>query len=135
MKHLRRALEINPRGVNAYVTLAHVLVFQKKFDEARLEFERAIAIDPYNASARNDLGSTFFEQGEIDESIPHYEAALAIDPNFVLAHVNLADALAAQGESTKRSLITAEPCSSIHATQKPRATRQAAPRRPKPPTP
>ncbi len=81
MEHLRRALEINPRGVNAYAPWSHLLLS----GEIRRSPGRVGAGDrarslQYRGPQRS--GSAFFELGKIDESIAQFEAALALDPRF-----------------------------------------------------
>ena len=92
VEHFRRALEINPQGVNAHGGLAHVLILQGKLDDARAEFEQAVAIAPGNLAARNGLASLLLQQGKTGEAAAQIQAALAIDPNNPTARQNL-DAL------------------------------------------
>ncbi len=52
---LAKAEELNPNSAEIYYILGRIHESDRKFDQARLEFERALEIDPNHTSARDHL--------------------------------------------------------------------------------
>ena len=46
LRHLRRAVELDPRSATPYAWLAYALVFQHRFQEARVSFQTAFELNP-----------------------------------------------------------------------------------------
>jgi len=90
----KRALSINPNYVTAHHWYAvHLLVAQKRWDEAIREMTAAQGLDPFAAVIVTNLGRVLFTSGREEEGIEKYRRALEIDPNFAYAHLLLGVAL------------------------------------------
>jgi tetratricopeptide (TPR) repeat protein len=97
MSHFNKALNINPRSVEALNNIGVILAGRGKVEEAVLYFSKALTIQPYDEQTHFNLGLALSQQGKIDEAIKHYVEALRINPENVKAHINLGFALQAQG--------------------------------------
>ena len=93
IRHLRRALQLDPSLVEAAYNLGIALASQGELDEAIGHYRRAIEIDPDFAMAHNNLGAVLHSQGKLDEAIGHYREALRLDPRNAEAQNNLGLAL------------------------------------------
>jgi tetratricopeptide (TPR) repeat protein len=92
--HLRRALEINPNGENAYTILAGVLTnLERNFEGAIPLLERAIELDPVDDQARDSMGVALYNLRRHDEAIANFREALRINPQSELARQHLETAL------------------------------------------
>lgn len=85
----RRATELAPDIVGAWVNLAGLLVDLYRPDEAEPPFRRAIALAPDAPGLRNALGEVLEDQGRFDAAEAAYQAAIDRAPEFVAAHVNI----------------------------------------------
>jgi protein O-mannosyl-transferase len=101
MPHFNKALNINPRSVEALNNIGVILAGKGKLDEAVSHFSRALSIRPNDVETHFNLGLALTQQGKIDNAIKHYEEALRIEPENEKAHINLALALQAQGRMDK----------------------------------
>ena len=107
-----RALEIDPRSVDARVGLARVLTvnLQGHFaPQARAAFQQegvraerllleAIESDPNNPRARSTMGRLRRIQNRLAEARIEFETAIVLDPNDSFSHVQLAVTLLYLGE-------------------------------------
>ncbi len=110
-RELVRALSLNPSYVTAHHWYAvHLLVAQKRWDEAIREMNEAQKLDPFSAVIATNLGRVLFISGREDQGIRQYQTALQIDPNFAYAHLELGVAL------VRRSL-TSEGTKEIEAAE------------------
>jgi Tfp pilus assembly protein PilF len=101
MSHFNKALNINPRSVEALNNIGVILAGKGKLEEAVSHFSRALSIRPNDGQTHFNLGLALSQQGKIDSAIEHYEEALRIKPENEKAHINLALALQAQGRIDK----------------------------------
>jgi protein O-mannosyl-transferase len=97
-RHLRRAVEINPKNDVFQSNLALVLARQGNLGEATVHFRHALEINPGDAATQNNMGITLAQQGKLDEAIQHFERALEIKPNDASGHTNLANVMLAQAD-------------------------------------
>lgn len=87
---LRRALELDPSGTDAYTILAAVLMNLEKNPEAAARLlERAIELDPLNDQARDSMGVALYSLQRFDEAIVYFREALRINPQSQLAQQHL----------------------------------------------
>jgi tetratricopeptide (TPR) repeat protein len=93
----RKALELNPKNVEAHCTLAYVLERNGMLKESVDHFLEAISLDPNNIDARYNLGQAMVRQGRLDEAIGHFSLVLQLEPNHSKAHGNLGSILLAKG--------------------------------------
>ena len=97
VKHLKKALEINPYYSRARNNLGVIFEREGRHDEAIAHYKRAIQVKPDYADAHNNLGFALNKKGRTEEAIYHYQKALSIDPDYADAHNNLGIALAQKG--------------------------------------
>ena len=69
---LERALELDPKRVDALTGLGTLQLQQGRLDEARVLLGRALAIDPQNVEGMNifaiGLGNLHMQQGRLEEA-------------------------------------------------------------------
>lgn len=100
-----KAVELDPRLVDARVRLTQLMVRTGRFDPAIAQGEAARKLDSRNVSALIALGVAYQRKGLVPNARQAYEQALAVDPNSVAAANNLAlllsDASSDQSEAMK----------------------------------
>jgi tetratricopeptide (TPR) repeat protein len=106
---LDRALELNPRYIEAYLNRAVLLNDMGRSEEARASFERAEVLGRPDesgfpamvanrlANAHASLAGEYRAAGALDEAIAQYERALALRPAFADIRLALARALIERG--------------------------------------
>ena len=97
-KHLRRAVEFNPKNDVFQSNLALVLARRGNLAEATEHFRRALEINPDDPATLNNMGITLAQQGKLDEAILHFHRSLEIKPNDASGHTNMANLLLDQGD-------------------------------------
>ena len=75
-----RALAADPNSRDAHFAQGSALQVQKRFDEAKLEYERAIALNPSLMAAYAGLGLAYFNTGEPEAAIALFGKALRLSP-------------------------------------------------------
>ena len=90
----RKAIEVDPRNVEARYNLANALMQQKKYKAAIEEYD-AITTENKNlqGAAHYNAGVSYSKQKDLPASIDAYKAALRINPNDNEARENLQKAL------------------------------------------
>ena len=89
----RAALRLDSHDADIYLSLAYVLIGQKKWDEAASAGREALRLDPNNDVGHLNLGITLGHQGDWDGAIAEYREALRLSPDYAKAHYALGDAL------------------------------------------
>jgi protein O-GlcNAc transferase len=84
-----RAVEIEPKYVQALSNLGNLLNNKHRFAEAEPYCRRATEIDPTGAVAWNNLGNSLRGINRFDESEKAYLKAITLQPTFAEAHNNL----------------------------------------------
>lgn len=82
----RKALELDPRNVNALVELGNADNADGNASAARSEYERAIKLDPNNARAHLDYGTVL----PLEQDLVQTREAARLDPGSGTAQNNLA---------------------------------------------
>jgi serine/threonine-protein kinase len=67
---LRRAIELDPRDINAYNTLALTYIAMRRFPEALATVDRALAWEPANTDALGLKASVFWATGDLQAVEP-----------------------------------------------------------------
>jgi adenylate cyclase len=75
-----RALAVEPNSAEVHDALGNALQVQKRFDEAKAEFERAIAINPTEMGAYAGLALANYNTGDTEEVIALAEKASRLSP-------------------------------------------------------
>jgi tetratricopeptide (TPR) repeat protein len=94
---LRRAVSVDPRLTEGYVSLAELYIRQGRIQEARAEFEGIGQRDPSAIGARTMVGMLFEAQGLWENAKKSYEAVVSSTDNAAVAANNLAFIYAEQG--------------------------------------
>lgn len=106
-----RALELNPRYVDAYLNRAVTLNDLGRYDEAAAAFSEAQglgAVDHTGFSApvasqlanmHAELGEAYVEAGGVRQAIEQFEAAVALRPEFLDLHFRLARLRLSEGDA------------------------------------
>ncbi len=98
IKYFRRALQRNPRFVDAHNNLALELETQGRREEAIEHYRLALQINPASATIHQNLGVLLAKRGELEKAIEHHRLALQINPGSAKAHQNLGITLVKQGQ-------------------------------------
>jgi tetratricopeptide (TPR) repeat protein len=92
-----RAIELEPRHVEARVNLGRLLHDAGDSDAAEAQYRRALEIRP-DATAFFNLAILLEDAGRFPEAIRSYESALQVDGGLADAHYNLAGLLERLGD-------------------------------------
>ncbi|MEM1095866.1 MAG: tetratricopeptide repeat protein [Bacteroidota bacterium] len=86
---LKQALDLQPKFVEAALTLAEALQRLGRANEAIAFYEYVIAEDPiHHPKAWNDLGFIYLNRQALDQARTHLDRAIALDPDLAVALVN-----------------------------------------------
>jgi tetratricopeptide (TPR) repeat protein len=86
----RRALELDPRHVDAHVNLGRLLHEAGQVEAAATHYRQALALRPDDATAAFNLGVALEDQGCPADAIRAYENAVNANGSNADAHFNLA---------------------------------------------
>jgi tetratricopeptide (TPR) repeat protein len=81
----KRALTFNANSKDAGLNLGYVYAVQKKFDEARAQFENVAKIDPKDPHPLVLEAQTYADSNSLALAMPLLDRAIAIDPKSVEA--------------------------------------------------
>lgn len=86
----KRALEHDPRHVDAYLNLGALLCEQGRCDEAVALYEHAVRLVPDSALLHFNAAIALEDQGRLEQAVAAYQAALSLDDGLADAHFNAA---------------------------------------------
>ncbi|MEO0514773.1 MAG: tetratricopeptide repeat protein [Planctomycetota bacterium] len=92
LNEFNRALEDNPRSVDAVLGIGSVEHAREQYEKARDTYRRAVGMDETRGDARYFLGLMQQVLGEIGEAITEYQKSLELDPDNPDTHRDLATA-------------------------------------------
>ena len=69
LAHMKKMMELNPKGADDFCNLGLALQKQGKADEAIKAYNSAIQLNTKDAYAFYNLGNALYAQGKIDEAI------------------------------------------------------------------
>lgn len=98
---LDRAIELNPRRVDAYVLRASIYTIRKQYDRGVALMRRARSLAPDNPDVLNSLGTLLMLSGNADEAVPILEKVVAVQPRRYEAHALLGRHYARSGQWAK----------------------------------
>jgi len=98
MRHLQRALDINPIYVDAWGNLGGCLLAKGQTDSALILLEIADGLNPYNCGTITNIGTAHLRLGEHQKAEEYFLRALAIDSNEVNALAGLASVCLSLGQ-------------------------------------
>ncbi len=96
-RELRRAVELDPRSIDARARHATYLLSLGRFDEAIAEAGRAAELDPLSAFANSHLGWICLGARRYDDALRHLREATGLDPHYRIAQESTLLAFILQG--------------------------------------
>jgi serine/threonine-protein kinase len=94
----REAVQLDPDDGALQSALGHVLLEERKWDEAISALRAAISAQPDNAVAHNNLGVALQTTGNVALAIPEFREAISLQPDYLEAHSNLGQSLEKQND-------------------------------------
>jgi putative PEP-CTERM system TPR-repeat lipoprotein len=107
-KHLRRAIELDPSTLKAYVVLAQLYIRQQRVAEAIVEFDALAKRQSHPAAAMTMAAMLQQAQGKVADAQDRFERILLVDPNAAIASNNLAWIYAEAGTNLDTALQLAQ---------------------------
>jgi tetratricopeptide (TPR) repeat protein len=106
---LYRAIEIDPKRVESYLSLARFHALAKDLSTAEATFQRAISINTASALAHYEYGKFLGQLNRIDAAEAEFQNAVQVDPNnrearFVQASFYLVNKRFAKAEDAYKAL-------------------------------
>ncbi len=86
----KKAVEANPKFINAYINLGNGYALQGKLKEAAESYNKAAAIEPNNPLPIYSLGVLAEQQDKFQEALSLYQRSVRLDPKFEDGYFNLA---------------------------------------------
>jgi tetratricopeptide (TPR) repeat protein len=86
----RKATELNPRAVGAFINLGTIHYHQGSLEEAEKYYRAALALNPGSALVHFNLGNLLEEQGRWEAAQSYYEEAIRLDSRYPDPRFNLA---------------------------------------------
>jgi tetratricopeptide (TPR) repeat protein len=87
LEHLKKAVSLNPKFIQAYSSLASAYFMLGRLDECIAAAKKALALEPTFAVAHNNLALAYFEQGAYKEAVAHCDKAVEygfeVNPEFL----------------------------------------------------
>lgn len=94
---LEKALELNPNGLQARLSLGRAYVRQGRYDLALARYQELLQRVPTNAKLHLESGAVFQRAGRKQEAIVLYRKALELNPRWVEPFLTLATLLEMEG--------------------------------------
>lgn len=85
----KKALQIDPKDIQARLQLANAFLVERKLDEARQEVDRALATEPNSLVARYELARIERAEGNLQAALKDLESISQQDPKWLQPHVEL----------------------------------------------
>ncbi len=98
IRHLTRAIEINPDYHPAHNMLGYSHMMLGDMDSAEESFIKYLEVLPGEANPHDSYGEFLLRNGRFNEAIAHYRKALKISPDFTSSLKGLADSYLFQGD-------------------------------------
>jgi len=89
IRHFKNATLLNPRNLEAWMSLAVIYTEQDQHESAIFCGQQAISIDKNNTEARYNLACTFHQSNQLDKALEMYKSVLDLDTNHRDALFNL----------------------------------------------
>lgn len=105
MKHVRAALELNPKHPRAMVALGKLYWEQGDFQRSYEAFQSAIAIAPNDSVSRLAFAQLLLAAGRVDDAIAQYETVIDRYPFHADAIATLGELLLQQGDLARAETL------------------------------
>ena len=76
----QRAAEIAPNNSVAHSTLGYILLYERRWDDAELQYDAALRLNPNNADALADIAYFYVMNGKPKEAVKAAAKALRLNP-------------------------------------------------------
>ncbi len=86
----KKAISVNPNHALAHAFYSHLLMIQKRFDEAIVEGEKSVKLDPNNSLALSLYAIVLWHAGNIEQAISISQKSLELNPGSTLTFKILA---------------------------------------------
>lgn len=86
----QKALQFDPKDLQARLQLANALYILRKLDAARQQIEQLLAQDPKSSAGLYERGRIENAQGQLPAALKDFQAVEKSDPAWLLPHVDLA---------------------------------------------
>jgi len=83
-----KALEINPRYIEAYNNRGLAYASKGQYDDAISDYNKALKINPRYIEAYNNRGNAHLNKGQYDDAISDYNKILKIESRYAVAYYN-----------------------------------------------
>jgi tetratricopeptide (TPR) repeat protein len=95
----KRAVELDPKDVEAHIILGSTLQQLGKLEQAEASYKKAIALRPDIAATHYYLGATLHDLGRLGDAEASYRNSIALNPNVPGVYVSLGILLRHTGRS------------------------------------
>ena len=95
-----KAVEIDPKNVNAYNNWSGALFHLGKYDKTLEKFKKVIEIDKFNTTVYYNWGNLLAKKGDDKGAIAKYRKVIEIDSNDVYTYFNWGNSLRKIGDDT-----------------------------------
>ncbi len=102
---IRRALELDPLSVLAYMTASDVFWYSRQYDQAITQVQEALDLFPNEPMALSRLGRNYEQKGMFTEAIGEAERAVTLSPDFIEHKWMLGHAYAVAGKTAEARKI------------------------------
>ena len=102
---IRRAIELEPLAVGAYMTASDLYYMAGQYDEAITQLQEALDLSPNYPLALSRLGWSYVQKGMFTEAIGNMEQAMTLSPGNTESRFMLGHAYAAAGKPAEARKI------------------------------
>jgi tetratricopeptide (TPR) repeat protein len=102
-----RAIQLDPKQVQAYLGLARVYQAESQTDTAIAQYQKALELQPKSASLSTIIGNLYLDRN-LETARKYFQKALDVDPNFAVALANMAWVDAQEGKDLDVALGMAQ---------------------------
>ena len=95
----KKALEINPNDVDAFINYSILLTYTGRNKEAIELTKRALELDPMNNWAHFSVGWSYYYNQQYEEAVKAFRTAISINPVDLFAHYYLGKSYQALGDN------------------------------------
>ena len=86
IEHYRKAIELNPRFVEAYNNRGIAYIERGEADCAIIDYNMAIYLSPEYVDAYYNRGNAYLKKGEVDRAIEDFSKAIDLNPEYAGAY-------------------------------------------------
>ncbi len=112
----KRAIELNPSYPTGHQWYSHLLIWEKRFDEATREIYRAFELSPLSLVINSNLANLHYYKGEYTKAIEIGEKLLEMDPTFSTTYYALLPSYIRTGKLDKAEKAAEECAKTVSPT-------------------